>query len=207
MGAFLYGALALVAVLLVANQVLLAGIGTPPAGTGLAAQQPASVPVPSTPQASNADQARAQSLAEEIIPEGTPPYGAAAGVSFDQVDQSLQALVGYHRSITLQGEDLARYIRIGMTPETACEFCCGIGELGFAGQDGNLLCGCAHNISFSGMTKWLIQNTDYTDEEILDELEQWKALFFPGPKVAKELSRAGLNPTLVGLPAQQGGCG
>lgn len=147
-----------------------------------------------------------QTIMDEVVPKGTPEYGGMAQVSFDNVDSSLQTLVGYHMSIQLDGEDLQRYIKIGTTRETACEFCCGIGERGFANSDGNILCGCSHNIAFSGLTKWLIKNTDYNDEQIVEAIKDWKGVFFPGPMVSKELARRGINPESVGLPAIQGGC-
>lgn len=146
------------------------------------------------------------SIAAEIIPAGVPEYGDAAYVSFDSIDQSLDTLVGYHMNVQLDEGETQRYIKIGTTRGTACEFCCGIGELGFANDKGYLLCGCSHNIAFSGLTKWLIKNTDYSDDEILQELKYWKGAFFPAPMVSKELESRGINPESVGLPAFQGSC-
>ena len=138
--------------------------------------------------------------AADIVPKGTPDYGAMAGVSFDNVESSLNKLAQYHNSIKLEGNDMQRYIKIATTKGTACEFCCGIGEGGFGTSNGQLACACEHNIAFSGLTKWLIKNTDYSDEQILQELQKWKTSFFPGPMTQKRQGSSGQ------LPSQVGGC-
>jgi len=148
----------------------------------------------------------AQNLLKEIIPIGTPDYGEKAGVSYDEIQQSLNTLVGYNESITLDETQKQRYVKIGASPLTACEFCCGVGERGFAKSDGTLLCGCAHNIAFSGLTKWLIQNSFYTDEQIISEIGKWKILFFPKGSVEKEMQKRGITPSEGGLPEMRGGC-
>ena len=150
--------------------------------------------------------ANLQAIINEIVPKGVPEYGGAASVSYDSVDKSLQTLVGYHTNIKLSGSDQQRYIKIGTTRETACEFCCGIGEAGFADEKGNLQCECAHTLALSGLTKWLIKNTNYSDEQIVGAIKSWKGIFFPGPMVSKELNKRGINPESAGLPSIQGGC-
>lgn len=142
----------------------------------------------------------------EITPTGIPSYGLDAKVSFDSVEPSLITLMNYHSSISLEGNDLQRYIKIGNTEDTACEYCCGIGNAGFASPDGSIACGCSHNLAASGLTKWLIQNSDYTDDQIIDELKKWKTLYFPQDSLKEELARRGISPEAAGLPEMVGGC-
>ncbi|NIO22356.1 MAG: hypothetical protein GTN76_16930, partial [Candidatus Aenigmarchaeota archaeon] len=106
----------------------------------------------------------AEDLLSEITPTGTPDYGGDANISYDKVEESLDVMVGYDEKITLSGAERSRYIKIGTSEDTACEFCCGIGDAGFANEEGQIACGCSHNIAFSGLTKWLIQNGSYSDE-------------------------------------------
>ena len=56
------------------------------------------------------------------------------------------------------------------------------------------------------MTKWLIANSDYTDEEIIAEIKKWKILFFPELAARKEAQKQGISPESIGLPKQVGGC-
>lgn len=142
----------------------------------------------------------------EITPKGTPDYGMRAGVSYDNVEQRLRTLMGYHQSLSLSGDEQQRYTEIATTEGTACEFCCGIGEAGFGGSDGRIACGCSHSVAFSGLTKWLIKNTEYTNQQIIDEIKKCKVLFFPRGSVQKELEKRNITPESVGLPAMRGGC-
>ncbi len=195
----LLGLIGILIAALVVNQYLISNIQSAFKGTA----SPAGKAVSQTGGGNNAN---LEAILADVVPKGVPEYGGAADVSFDKVDNSLQTLVGYHTNMQLSGSDQERYIKIGMTKETACEFCCGIGELGFADKNGNLLCGCAHTIALSGLTKWLIKNSDYTDEQIVEAIKDWKGVFFPAPMVSKELARRGINPETVGLPSIQGGC-
>lgn len=147
-----------------------------------------------------------QQIIDEITPTGIPDYGAQAGVSYENVEAGLRTLMGYHDSISLNGNNQQRYINIATTRGTACEFCCGIGEAGFGTSNGQIACACSHNIAFSGLTKWLIENTDYTDQQIIDEIHKWKVLFFPQGSVEKELQKRNINPESVGLKSMVGGC-
>lgn len=142
----------------------------------------------------------------EITPTGTPDYGDDAGVSYDEVVAGLNTLSGYHRSISLDGDDLERYKKIATTQDTACRYCCGIGTAGFGRSDGNIACGCSHNVAFSGLTKWLLKNTDYSDEQIIDEIHKWRVLYFPEPSVRQELEKRGISPESAGLQKMVGGC-
>lgn len=147
-----------------------------------------------------------EQILKEITPTGTPDYGAKAGVSYDEVEEGLRTLMGYHQSISLSGADQDRYIDVATTQDTACEYCCGIGDAGFGTSDGRIACGCSHNVAFSGLTKWLIKNTNYNDQQIVDEIQKWKILFFPEGSLEEELERRNIQPESVGLPAMRGGC-
>lgn len=196
-------ALLVIAILvLVLNQFLIGSI-TAAAVSGVAAGGANAISAGANAAPSAAD---AQKFAAEFIPRGTPAYGQAASLSFDNVDGSLQNLLYYHQSIQFSDGETARYIRIGTTRNTACEFCCGVGDAGFIDSAGQLTCGCAHNIAFSGLAKWMIKNTDYSDGQILEEIAKWKVAFFPGPALQKALIQQGIDPSAVGMPQQVGGC-
>ncbi len=145
-------------------------------------------------------------LIREITPTGTPDYGSATGVSYDRIESSLPIMAGWHSSISLDGADLDRYIKVATSENTACEYCCGIGNRGFGTSEGQIACGCSHNVAFSGLTKYLIKNSDYSNEDIIKEIVNWKILFFPQDAVVDELQARGINPEAAGLPAMVGGC-
>lgn len=140
-------------------------------------------------------------IAEEVlVKEGeVTEYGLTFSTN------GLNTLVDYANSISLTGDDQQRYISIGTQPNTACEYCCGIGNRGALRNDGRIACGCAHNIAFAGLIKYLIQE-GYTDEQILDEILRWKSYFFPRDYLAEVLKERGISPEASGLPAQRGGC-
>jgi hypothetical protein len=144
-------------------------------------------------------------IVQQIYDEVVPKEGAQTDYGITFSNEGLQTLVGHQRSISLSGEDQQRYIKIGTSPDTACEYCCGIGERGALRDDGNIACGCAHNIALAGLIKYLIQQ-GYTDEQILDEIQKWKAYFFPRGYVTEVLQERGISPESVGLPTQRGGC-
>ena len=52
---------------------------------------------------------------------------------------------------------------------------------------GETACGCAHSFAMRGLAKYLVKEhgTEFTNDEILEELAKWKTLFFPGQMVAK----------------------
>lgn len=139
-----------------------------------------------------------QQIREEITPKGTPEYGAEAGVSYDKVEEGLNILTGY-ATLALSTKEKQRYETIANSQETACKFCCGATKLA---QN----CGCSHNKALSGLTKWLIKNTDYSDKEILQEIKNWQILFFPKPTLEEELQERNIQPGSVGLPSMVGGC-
>ena len=149
----------------------------------------------------------AQSAIDVMIPTGTPDYGPALGVSYDDPVAGLASLVRLDRGVQLEGDLNQRYIDLVTKPVgISCEFCCGLGAVGVNAQ-GKSICGCQHNPALLGLTKWLMQNTDYTDLEILQETLKWKTLFFPKDMVNLALTVAGGDTSgLAELPGMVGGC-
>lgn len=68
---------------------------------------------------------------------------------------------------------------------------------------GDAACGCAHSFAMRGLAKYLITNhgSEFTDEQILDELAKWKTLFFPTPMAtkAKVMKEKGIEFTYANL--------
>ena len=149
----------------------------------------------------------AQSAMDVMIPQGMPEYGLAMGVSYDDPVNSMDVLVKTYRSTQLSPEQQQRYIALATKPVgISCEHCCGVGPVGIT-PDGKLRCGCAHMPALHGLTKWLIQNTDYSDAKIVQENLKWKSLFFPKNMVELGLKVAGGDPSVLkDLPGMVGGC-
>ena len=126
-----------------------------------------------------------QDAINAVIPSGTPDYGPAIGVTFDDPVSGLSILANLHRQIptsSLSAEEKQRYINIGT--KISCEFCCSAPAV--VDSQGKDLCGCAHAQSFMGLSKYLIKNDpSMTDEQILEELTKWKALYYPRNMVEK----------------------
>lgn len=143
-----------------------------------------------------------------ILPHGVPVrYGAELGINFDDAARAIPILENFDRgsgTITLTGELQQRYITIAS--RTSCEFCCGVKTLVF--PDGKPACGCAHSAAMRGVALYLLQNyPQMTDAEILTEVKQWKAVFFPGPTAQKAGSTINQAPSQSNsLPSQVGGC-
>lgn len=121
----------------------------------------------------------------EVIPAGVPDvYGRELGVSFDEVQESMDRMRGLGptygvegKRIVLEGEELERFIAIGK--QTSCEHCCDATTL--VDDEGVAACGCAHSIVMRGLVAYLIKNHSdkFTDDEILAEVNRWKRVFFP----------------------------
>ncbi len=154
-----------------------------------------SMPVAAAPQSyggssnpvTEAQPSSQASFSSKVIPKGIPSvYGSELGISYDDVspvspalaDQTIRKLAAYDTDITLDGEDLDRYIVIGLS--ISCEYCCGAKSIIF--PNGAAACGCAHSYAMRGLAKYLIQNhgEEFSDEQIVEELGKWKVLFFPG---------------------------
>jgi hypothetical protein len=185
-----------------------------------------SVPVTSLPQA-NSSSEREKSAAcaaylkfketkESLFSSGTPEYGKKLNVSYDQAGKAVDVLAELEGKVGLENltkKEKERYITIGATKGTACEYCCGIKT--FGREDGQRACGCKHNIAFSGLTMWMLKN-GYKNEDIFREIVKWKALFFPKQTLSKklqEMEKAG-EPGIKNilkefpgfLPSMVGGC-
>jgi hypothetical protein len=134
--------------------------------------------------------------ANDVLPRGVPNiYGKELGISFDDVSASdsvkaeaaIAKLAGMDNGITLNGKEKERYINIlyRLNNGISCEYCCGAKSVIF--ENGQAACGCAHSYAMRGLTKYLLtkHGSEYTDEEILEEIGKWKTLFFPGQLTQK----------------------
>ncbi len=125
-----------------------------------------------------------------VIPSGIPLiYGAELEISYNDVsssnpakaDMTIEKMAQLDISILLEEGDLERYIDIlyirngGMS----CEYCCGARSIIF--ENGEPACGCAHSYAMRGLAKYLIteHGSEFSDDEILNEIGKWKVLFFP----------------------------
>jgi len=115
-----------------------------------------------------------QDLVNNVVPSGTPWYGAEAGVSFDD-PITAQKLWGKGEAIQLDSAQQERWDRI--VNSFTCDYCCG------SPQNPTIItrCGCAHAVAARGMAKWFIKNygDKYPDEEIYGEMARWYALWYP----------------------------
>ncbi len=127
----------------------------------------------------------------EVIPSGVPEiYGAALNVSFDRVQASINVMRRFDPTygedgIVLTDTDLERYVRVGSA--TACLYCCDARTL--VKPDGVAACGCAHSQAMRGLAAYLITNhpDDYTNEELVEELNRWRAVYFPKQTLTQAL--------------------
>lgn len=144
-----------------------------------------------------------------MVPTGIPEYGQAMGVSFDDAEGSLTTLSKAQPALlqSLTPEQKARFIALASQPiGISCEYCCGVGPIGIR-EDGSSACGCQHNPALLSVTMWLMQNTDYSDAEILREVYKWKSLFFPKNMVDLAVKISGGDTSVLEeLPGMVGGC-
>jgi len=135
-----------------------------------------------------------------IFSAGIPEiYGEELGITYPDprntqyMNRMIKDLGEFDRgssAITLTGKDLQRYIRLGTIPTIACEFCCNAETLIF--DNGQTACSCAHSSAMRGLMRYLILNhgSEYTDEEILNEVIKWKALTFPKQMMQRYVKQA-----------------
>ncbi len=148
----------------------------------------------------------------DVSPKGVPKiYGAELKISYDDVSAStpekaqetITELGNFDTQIILNGKDKERYVEIASM--ISCEYCCGTKSIIFS--NGEAACGCAHSYAMRGLAKYLIKNhnAEYTNDEILEELGKWKALFFPGPmsKKAKVLQENGIELNYINLASNK----
>src|SRR3989344_1165745 len=93
-----------------------------------------------------------------MVPTGTPDYGQAMGVSFDDPVGSMEAMARAYPALKQQAQQNSevwqRYLNLASKPVgISCEFCCGVGNIGID-RNGNLLCGCQHLPAIHTVTLW-----------------------------------------------------
>jgi hypothetical protein len=154
----------------------------------------------------------AQTAINKLIPTGTPEYGAALGVSYDQPVPALQMLQRLYYALNdeIKNNHLEvwqRYLNLATKPVgISCEYCCGVGPIGIT-PDGKSRCGCSHNPAILALTMWLMQNTEMSDAEILQEALKWKTLWFPKDMVGMAMQIAGGDTSVLeNVPGMVGGC-
>lgn len=152
------------------------------------------------------------SVMKTMFPTGTPDYGEALGVSFDDPITSLDVLAKMYRGLKVEVESndpeaFARFINLASNPYgVSCEYCCGIGPTG-SDKKGNSRCGCSHNPGILSLALYLSAYTDYNDGEILRESMRWKTLWFPKNMIELGASIAGGDTSVLeNLPGMVGGC-
>ena len=145
-----------------------------------------------------------------MISQGTPRYGEAMGVTFDDPVGSMNLLADNYPHIKKDIQDnypevWSRYLNLATKPVgISCEFCCGVGPKGIT-KSGDLTCGCAHNPAIQSLTMLLMKDTSMTDAEVLKEAMRWKALWFPRDMVGLALKASG-GEIQTELPGMVGGC-
>jgi hypothetical protein len=134
---------------------------------------------------------RFKEIRYEVMPAGTPlTYGEELNVSFDQVQASINVMRNFDPTygkdgIVLSDDNLRRYVQVGSA--TACLYCCDARTL--VDPKGVAACGCAHSQAMRGLAAYLITNyrDDYTDEELVEELNRWRAVYFPKQTLTEAL--------------------
>lgn len=130
------------------------------------------------------------SVLDIVLARGVPEkYGIELGLSYDKVQESMNIMKQYDQSqygkglIKLSTEQMKRYTNIGT--KISCEFCCSAKAI--TREDGTAACACGHAIAMRGLIAYLIDKYggEYTDEQILHEIAQWKGSFFPAKMVQK----------------------
>ena len=154
----------------------------------------------------------APQLNTEILPKGVPRiYGAELGVSYDDVsasnqqkaDATIAKLGQLDNRIKLDAEQNTRYTKIAL--QISCEYCCGADSIIFA--NGQPACGCQHSYAMRGVAKYLVTKhpTEFTDDQILEEMAKWKTLFFPGQisEKAERLQEKGIETNYINLASNK----
>ncbi|MBS3095161.1 hypothetical protein J4231_00610 [Candidatus Woesearchaeota archaeon] len=148
----------------------------------------------------------------DVLPKGVPDvYGQELGVSYDDVssanpslaDSTIRKVGSLENQISLSGNDMNRYISIA--GKISCEYCCETESI--ISSNGQAACECAHSSVMRGLAKYLVKNhgSEYTDDEILEELGKWKTLFFP-EKIAEKaavLKSKGIELNYINLASNK----
>ncbi len=147
------------------------------------------------------------SVVDIVIAHGIPAkYGAELGLSYDKVQESMNIMKQYDQSqygkglIKLNAENLKRYANVGTN--ISCEFCCTAKAI--TREDGTAACACGHAIAMRGLAAYLLEKhgSEYTDEQILHELAQWKGVYFPAKmveKVTNQIASGSYTPDISAL--------
>lgn len=109
-----------------------------------------------------------------MVPTGTPFY-APAGITFDDGVKSLDAWQPYEGQIKLTPALQQRWEQI--TGTMTCDYCCGSPtQVTIINR-----CGCRHAQAFRGIVKFLLDKygDQYTNEQIIGELQRWKGVWYP----------------------------
>lgn len=179
--------------------------------TGLASLNLGALSAGSTASSASGSPSGTASFAD-VIPKGVPAvYGQELGISYSDVSASNQQLAdatitklgAFDKSITLSGDLLQRYIKT--VSQISCEYCCGADSIIF--PDGKAACGCAHSYAMRGLAKYLLQNhaSEFSDDQILEELGKWKTLFFPGQMTQKAqiMQQQGIQLNYINLASNK----
>ncbi len=201
--------------IMVMNQIAVTNLGNSAKQVQLTALTTAKSNAPGTDNSNT----QVSTNTPDVIPKGVPLiYGSELGVSYDDVsatnqqksDATIKKLALQDVNIKLSGAQLQRYINI--TGQISCEYCCGAPSIIFTtdtGQykAGDAACGCAHSYAMRGVAKYLItkHGSEFTDDQILEELGKWKTLFFPGPIAQKAsiLQQKGIDLNYINLASNK----
>src|SRR3989344_2450556 len=204
----------IVAVLLILNQFLISGIGIS-GGSGKVVSVSELSQVKTTAQAVallfpvEEIQSDEDAIAM-MISQGTPDYGEAMGITFDDPVGSMNLLANNYKNVKADiqqnyPEVWDRYLNLATKPVgISCEFCCGVGPVGI-NKKGDITCGCAHNPAIQSLTMLLMKDTNMDDAEVLREAMRWKSVWFPKDMVGLALKAAG-GEIETDLPGMVGGC-
>ncbi|MBI4135490.1 hypothetical protein HY477_02035 [Candidatus Uhrbacteria bacterium] len=133
-------------------------------------KQPTITEVPAEPKGLDAVEA----AKVVMLATGTPFY-APPGISFDDPVSALAAWQPFERQIQLPPDREQRFQKIIST--MTCDYCCGgPNQITTINR-----CGCRHAQAYRSIAKHLLQTVgdQYTDEEILGELQRWKGVWYP----------------------------
>ncbi|MBI2552765.1 hypothetical protein HYW17_05705 [Candidatus Uhrbacteria bacterium] len=142
----------------------------PDGRTTAVVKQPTITEVPAEPKGLDAVEA----AKIVMIATGTPFY-APPGISFDDPVGALAAWQPFEDQIQLNGDLQTRWEKIVST--MTCDYCCG-GPTRVTAINN---CGCRHAKAYRSIAKHILQGYggQYTDEEILGELQRWKGVWYP----------------------------
>lgn len=203
----LYALLAVAFIIAAYNQLALMSL------TGAVTAQAQPVKTNQEPTYSSID---LQKAIDVVIPKGVPDvYGTALGVDYDEPVDALNTMAALDGDLYEDGKikfsDMSssqkeRYMNMGTS--IACEFCCGATTL--IQRDGQPACGCAHSAAMRGLMKYLLINTNMTNDQIMAEVIKVKSISFPQEMVGRYMQQNGMlqasGSNLNSLPQQVGGC-